>query len=102
MSIDRQIDEIFDRIDDNFLDGNFDAVNEELKIIKVKELHTDLLIAYLTISTSTHQKLAYWPIFYELIEQELKIRKETKEKWRTPKVEDLLGGFKSIYELYKK
>ena len=57
VSIDNQIDEIFDKVDDLFLDGKFAEVDAMLPDVDPAALDECLTVAWLTITMAAKDKL---------------------------------------------
>jgi len=64
MSIDKQIDKIFDQVDDLCLEGKFEEVDEILKSVDIENTMEELLIAYLAITKAATPKLRWRDRFY--------------------------------------
>ena len=82
---DRELDDLYDRIDDYFRGNLFDKANEELKTVDIKNTDITGLIGYLSITLAAHEKLSYRTIFQQEVRKELVRRKEQR-------IEDLLRG----------
>lgn len=76
--MDRQLDYMFDRYDDLFLDGKFDEANELLGKVCVKDTPTVLLVGYLSITFAAKDKLPNRAKLYADIETELYTRDADK------------------------
>ena len=74
MTIDTELDEIYDLIDDLFHVGEFERVNSILQDLDLKNTETDLLIGYLTATLPAKNKLPYRETFYRKVEKLLKER----------------------------
>jgi hypothetical protein len=69
------IDPIYDIIDAYMRYGKFDTINDWLRVIP-KCTTTNHLLAYLTATLPAKSKLPYRPIFFKMVEEEIKRRGE--------------------------
>lgn len=76
----KAIDIIFNNIDDRLLEGKFEDINEDLKLINIPNTSTLLLVAVLTITLTAYNKLDYRSKFFESIEQEFLEREGDRTK----------------------
>ena len=58
-TVDEALDLAFDQIDDAFLEGRFDWVDQFLKIADVESMSVSLLVGILTITVSAESKLRH-------------------------------------------
>jgi hypothetical protein len=71
--MDRKIDHIFEHIDEKFQSGNFNEVNEMLKLIKIDNKTSYELIAYLSITLLAKDKLPYRTEFMAKVRERLEV-----------------------------
>lgn len=80
-SLEKPTDYIFDKIDEAFLNGEFDLVDLILPQINLNELNPSLLISFLCITKAAKSKLNNREAFYLKVEATLlKERGEEKTK----------------------
>lgn len=89
-SIDAQLDEIYDKIDDLLKEGKFDIVDNILKSVSndIKQTSIDILLGYLTITFVAKSKLKNRQILLDKTKEEFNQREELKDE----NVTELLKG----------
>lgn len=68
---DHAIDLVFKNINNMFLDGKFDDVDNLLKLVNVKQYSANVLLALLTITLCAKNKLPRRRMFYEKVKHQL-------------------------------
>ncbi|HBJ33843.1 MAG TPA: hypothetical protein DDZ51_03565 [Planctomycetaceae bacterium] len=73
-TVDEALDLAFDQIDDAFLEGRFDWVDQFLKIADVESMSVSLLVGILTITASAESKLRHRSEFRKRAENVIRKR----------------------------
>jgi len=55
--VDKQIDSIFNQVDDQLLEGNFGVVDDWLEQLDVDTMSSDIIAAWLSITLAAREKL---------------------------------------------
>lgn len=67
--IDGVLDKLFYYIDESFLAGKFDEIDEFLEKLDISQIDETLLIGILTVCFSAQDKLKNYASFYEKVKQ---------------------------------
>ena len=78
-SIDEALDRVYDEIDAKFVAGQFEDVNRFLLMLRVQDVHTDILLGILTATLPAKSKLASRDAFMARTEAVIRERNEWEE-----------------------
>lgn len=73
-AIDRQMDELFERLDTAFTDGRFGSVNEEIRALDLEPIPSVLILSWLTATAWAKRHLPARPAFVNRCEAALKVK----------------------------
>jgi hypothetical protein len=79
VSSDKDIDDVYDWVDERLLAGEFDTVNNWLKEIVCEKNSVTFLLAALTTTLPAKSKLEYRPAFYNAVKSDIERRGEMQE-----------------------
>ena len=78
-TIDETLDQLYDLIDEKFTAGHFEEVNRFLNNVRVKDIHTDILMGILTATLPAKNKLPARETFMAKTEAIIRERHEWEE-----------------------
>ena len=78
-NIDDELDLIYDSIDSLLFDGNFEFVDECLRIIDCEKIDTDLLLGWATITFAARSKLSHRKEFMKRMSHIIRQRGEMED-----------------------